>query len=102
MRRAVVVLATFNACAWPGVFAAYGLWSGNHARITFYTAAGGVFGGLVLLFTAVILFLFGSRFGTSRSQWKVQGPELSPQKIAVGGLIVLGIGTAGLIVEWLR
>jgi hypothetical protein len=97
MKRFIPACATLNACGWPLAFAAYAILSERYAGIGIYVAAGAIFGGIVLLLFAALLALLIYRFPTRSFALSISQAEPPPYKIAVGGVIIIAIGAAGVV-----
>ena len=92
MKRLLTALVSVNACAWPGVFAAYAIWSGDHYRIVGYVGAGAVFGGIVLLFMAMLLVFLASWFPDRWFAKSILDASLSARNLAIGRSSPLPLG----------
>jgi hypothetical protein len=102
VKRFLTALVCVNACAWPGVFGAYAVISGDHYRVLGYVAAGAVFGGVVLLCLAALLAWLESRALGRRVAEEAPGSPPPARKVAVGALIIIALGAVGLVCESLR
>lgn len=99
MKMVLAGFLSFHAFAWPGIFAAVALGKGQGNHLLAFVAAGAVFGGLVLGACAGVLAAAHRWFARSRFTRSLQEAWPSPGRIALGGLIPLALGTAGLVCE---